>query len=699
MLGAATKLFMTGSTLHSNVNTGTGAGIHAAKGTPQITLANASVTGFANAYSGSSAGIVVGTFAQPGVAATISVNGATLNGNDTGVLVHDLGTTATSLTLAGSSLTVSGSTLGGIVCNAACSLDVAGGAVSGNGTTGALSSSGTFFGGIWLGATTKSYFLKLRNVLVTDNKSVAIRQHQPGRQLRHHDARQRQLGLRPGQRRQPGRQRLHRQHDRQPDHGAERRRRAGDHRARGRQHLHRRRPGRGRPRQVPARHGAVRTVELRSRQHGKQRPELPRRERCAATCRVGRDADALRSVSSRGGANSFINSGGLRLAEPEPLTMNTITAMLRSAAPAELGIAIRRLALMGMVAALAACHGDDDAGLDGPPVIATQPADQSVLSGSAASFSVDATGADPLAYQWSRSADGTTFTAIAGATGSTYSVGAAATSQSGTHYRVVVSNNVASVTSGSARLTVTAAAAAPAVTTQPGDQAVVTPATAVFQAAASGTPPPTVQWQLSTDAGVSWNNIAGATAASYTTPATVLADDGQRFRAMFSNSAATVTSNAARLIVSAPGAARFPGPSGMAFDAAGNAYVSDGRNHTVSMITPGGAVTTLAGWRERAAAATASAARRASWRRADWRWTPPATCSSPTPATSRSARSRRRASSRPSPAWRVSTAAPTARAARRGSTVRRPWYSMPAATSTLPTATTTRSARSLPPAW
>lgn len=172
MLGAATKLFMTGSTLHSNVNSGPGAGVHAAMGTPQVTLGNSSITGFANSYSASSAGIVVGQFAQPGVAATIAVNGATLSGNDAGLLVHELGTTPTSLALTGTGLTVSGSTYGGIVCHAACSLDLAGGAVSGNGTNGAFTGGGTFYGGLWLGGTTKTYFLKLRNVLVTDNRSA-----------------------------------------------------------------------------------------------------------------------------------------------------------------------------------------------------------------------------------------------------------------------------------------------------------------------------------------------------------------------------------------------------------------------------------------------------------------------------------------------------------------------------------------------
>lgn len=42
-------------------------------------------------------------------------------------------------------------------------------------------------------------------------------------------------------------------------------------------------------------------------------------------------------------------------------------------------------------------------------------------------------------------------------------------------------------------------------------------------------------------------------------------------------------------------AARFNGPSGVAMDAAGNVYVADVWNHIVRKITPGGAVSTLAG--------------------------------------------------------------------------------------------------------
>jgi len=97
------------------------------------------------------------------------------------------------------------------------------------------------------------------------------------------------------------------------------------------------------------------------------------------------------------------------------------------------------------------------------------------------------------------------------------------------------------------------ATAAPAITQQPANAAVVAPATATFTATASGAPAPTQQWQTSTDGGTSWTNIVGATAASYETPVTTSADNGRQFRAVFDNGVGVVLSQGAVLTVtSAP---------------------------------------------------------------------------------------------------------------------------------------------------
>src|SRR5207244_8214425 len=63
---------------------------------------------------------------------------------------------------------------------------------------------------------------------------------------------------------------------------------------------------------------------------------------------------------------------------------------------------------------------------------------------------------------------------------------------------------------------------APTITTRPGNQTVTAGQTATFTVIATGTAPLAYQWQKN---GVS---VTGATAASYTTPATTTADSGDR---------------------------------------------------------------------------------------------------------------------------------------------------------------------------
>ena len=86
-----------------------------------------------------------------------------------------------------------------------------------------------------------------------------------------------------------------------------------------------------------------------------------------------------------------------------------------------------------------------------PPSITTQPADQSVVVGNAASFTVVAGGSPTLAFQWQRN-----MTDIAGANGSTLNLAPATLSDNGAKFRCIVSNGFGSVTSNEATLTVTA---------------------------------------------------------------------------------------------------------------------------------------------------------------------------------------------------------------------------------------------------
>ena len=106
-------------------------------------------------------------------------------------------------------------------------------------------------------------------------------------------------------------------------------------------------------------------------------------------------------------------------------------------------------------------------------------------------------------------------------------------------------------------------------------------------------------------------------------------------------------------------AALFALPSGISVDAAGNVYVCD-EYDTIRKITPEGVVTTFAGQRARAAAPMAPALPRSSQTRKARLWTARGMSMWRTRLTTRSARSRRRASS---PRWRERpdrAAAPTA---------------------------------------
>jgi len=128
---------------------------------------------------------------------------------------------------------------------------------------------------------------------------------------------------------------------------------------------------------------------------------------------------------------------------------------------------------------------------------------------------------------------------------------------------------------GSGAATDTSEATAPSITVQPANQSVTAGQTAVFTVTAAGSAPLSYQWQKNGAA------IAGATSSSYTTPATSAADSGSTFVVVVTNSAGTVSSNAAKLTV----ASGTTAPAGTDVLTYKNDLNRSGQNLTESTLT------------------------------------------------------------------------------------------------------------------
>ena len=181
-----------------------------------------------------------------------------------------------------------------------------------------------------------------------------------------------------------------------------------------------------------------------------------------------------------------------------------------------------------------------------PPTITLNPAaSQTVTVGSAVTYTAAATATPSATVQWYVEPVGsTTFTAISGATSTTYSFTAAA-SNNGSRYEASFTNIGGTTNTSAGTLTVNFA---PSITAQPTSQYIQAGATATFTATASANPAvSSIQWQLSTD-GVNFNNIAGATSGNYSVVAST-ATANTLYRAVFTNSVGSTNTNAAALTV------------------------------------------------------------------------------------------------------------------------------------------------------
>ncbi|MEI8058631.1 MAG: T9SS type A sorting domain-containing protein [Ferruginibacter sp.] len=161
--------------------------------------------------------------------------------------------------------------------------------------------------------------------------------------------------------------------------------------------------------------------------------------------------------------------------------------------------------------------------LNTPITITSQPITSTICANASSSFSVAATGT-AVTYQWQVSTNGgasftnlTNGTPYTNVTTSTLIITAAPVSLNNYQYRCVVGGACTPVNSNAVILTVNAA---PAIVTPPTSSTICAGNTVNFSVGASGTSL-TYQWQLSTNAGVTFNNILGAITSTYSFVATL----------------------------------------------------------------------------------------------------------------------------------------------------------------------------------
>jgi hypothetical protein len=211
-------------------------------------------------------------------------------------------------------------------------------------------------------------------------------------------------------------------------------------------------------------------------------------------------------------------------------------------------------------------------------MITSQPSAQTVVAGQPATFSVTASGAGTLAYQWQQNN-----TNIGSANSSSYTTSATTMADNGLMFQVVVSDSAGSTTSATAMLTVTNAL--PMITSQPSAQTVIAGQPAIFSVNASGAGTLTYQWQQNN------TNIGSANSSSYTIPATTLADNGLMFQVVVSDSAGSTTSAAAMLTVTTAPVT----PAGINVLTYHNDVGRTGQNLSETILSPGNVNSTVFG--------------------------------------------------------------------------------------------------------
>lgn len=185
-----------------------------------------------------------------------------------------------------------------------------------------------------------------------------------------------------------------------------------------------------------------------------------------------------------------------------------------------------------------------------PLTLVDQPTSVTGCVNNSVALTANIAGTNPT-YQWQVSTTGCAgaFTDIAGATSATLNLNNLSLSQNNEVYRVVAQNSCPSnLTSNCISLLVSEAAS---ISTQPVDIALCEGQSATFTTAAS-TSTVNYQWQVSTDAGTTWTNIAGATNATLVLSNITGAMNGNQYQAIITDNCTNLTTNTATLTVNLP---------------------------------------------------------------------------------------------------------------------------------------------------
>jgi hypothetical protein len=202
--------------------------------------------------------------------------------------------------------------------------------------------------------------------------------------------------------------------------------------------------------------------------------------------------------------------------------------------------------------------------------ITSNPTSQTVCEGTNVSFTVAATGGG-LNYQWQVSTDGgVTYNNVpaaapySGTTTATLTITNVPPAFNNYRYRAVVTNGACTPgTSTAAILTVNTF---PIISAQPQSVTICEGGNASFNVTATtGVGVLTYQWQFSSDGGVTYNNIAGATTATFAQTAIPIAQNGYRFRVIVTAGCGSVTSSVATLTVNALPVIAFNPPNVLCF--------------------------------------------------------------------------------------------------------------------------------------